>query len=66
MASKRRLRVKSCIGKIRHSTLGAAWIAAGKTGGDVRPYKCRFCGGNWHVGHEPGKQQRRRQNGHGT
>jgi len=65
MSSRRALRRKACSGKIRHSTIGAAWIAAGKTGGDVRPYKCRHCPG-YHVGHEPSKQQRRRQNGHGA
>jgi hypothetical protein len=58
MSSRRALRRKSCEGKIRHSTIGAAWIAAGKTGGKVRPYRCKFCG-DYHCGHEPGKQKRR-------
>jgi hypothetical protein len=59
MSSRRALRRKSCEGKIRHETLGAAWIAARKTDGGVRPYKCKWCS-MFHVGHEPGKQKRRR------
>ena len=64
MASKRRVRAKSCGGKVRHETADAAWIAARKTDSGVRPYRCRWCS-MFHVGHEPGKQKRRRQNGHG-
>jgi hypothetical protein len=61
MASKRRVRHKACEGKVRHETAAEAWVAAGKTGRGVRSYKCQFCG-KFHVGHEPGKQKRRRQN----
>lgn len=59
MSSKRRVRAKSCEGKVRHATMAGACIAARKTDEKVRPYKCRHCPG-WHVGHEPGKQKRRR------
>lgn len=58
MSSKRRVRAKSCEGKVRHETAAAAWVAAGKTGKGVTSYKCRFCR-KFHVGHEPGKQKRR-------
>jgi hypothetical protein len=59
MSSKRRVRAKSCDGKVRHATMAGAWIAARKTDGGVRPYKCKWCSA-FHVGHEPGKQKRRR------
>jgi hypothetical protein len=58
MSSKRRVRAKSCEGKVRHATMAGAWIAARKTDGGVRPYRCNFCG-DYHCGHEPGKQIRR-------
>jgi hypothetical protein len=65
MSSKRRLRAKSCEGKVRHSTMAGAWIAARKTDEKVRPYKCRWCG-SYHVGHPTAQAKRvRRQNGHG-
>jgi rubrerythrin len=59
MASKRRVRSKSCEGKVRHESMDAAWTAARKTGEKIRPYRCRWCG-KLHAGHEPGKQKRRR------
>jgi hypothetical protein len=54
MAPKRRLRRKSCEGKVKHETAGAAWIAAKRTGDghETKPYKCKWCG-KWHVGHRP-------------
>lgn len=58
MASRRRLRAKSCGGKVRHATMASAWIAARKTDGEVKPYRCKWCSA-FHVGHEPGKQKRR-------
>jgi hypothetical protein len=54
MASKRRVRAKSCEGKVRHETMAKAYLSAKKTGPDVHPYACRWCG-KYHVGHEPGK-----------
>ncbi len=59
MASKRRVRHKACEGKVRHETAAEAWGAAGKTRGNVRSYKCRFCSG-WHCGLPPGKLKRKR------
>jgi hypothetical protein len=59
MASKRKLRRDSCEGKKRHKTKALAWRAATKTSEGVRPYKCGFCR-EWHNGHEPGKQKRRK------
>ncbi len=54
MASKRRLRRKSCDGKVGHETFGAAFVAAKRThGSGLVPYRCRFCG-KFHVGHRIG------------
>jgi hypothetical protein len=64
MSSRRALRRKACSGKIRHASMGAAWIAAMKTDGGVRPYKCRHCPG-YHIGHSTHQAKMRRQNGHG-
>ncbi|MDY7027968.1 MAG: hypothetical protein SVR04_06700 [Spirochaetota bacterium] len=53
MSSKRRIRRRSCEGKVRHESLEAAKIACRemrRQGEIVRPYHCRFCGG-YHVGH---------------
>lgn len=59
MASKRRLRRKTCAGKKRYSSQEEA---AGKlvqlrrnfsTYGQTHVYKCPFCG-VWHLGHNPG------------
>lgn len=58
MASKRRIKRNSCIGKIRHKTSAGAEAHAKELrdkGERVWPYRCRFCGG-WHVGH-PSKMQ---------
>ncbi|KQT52202.1 MULTISPECIES: hypothetical protein [unclassified Aureimonas] len=58
MASKRRLRRKSCTSKVRHETEGSAWgvvrnlIRKGK-GDGLRAYRCGNCSG-WHVGHPIG------------
>jgi hypothetical protein len=60
MASKRRIRRKSCTGKIRHASKEEARIAAQKLrakGEIVGVYLCRFCNG-WHVGHTPRKIRR--------
>ncbi len=54
MASKRRLRRKSCAGKIVHDRQDAlyhAHLLRQKGGGYVAAYKCRF-GNHWHVGHK--------------
>ena len=59
MSSKRRVRANSCKGKVKHPTMAGAWIAAGKTDPGVKPYRCKWCS-MFHVGHEPGKQKRRR------
>ena len=57
MASKRRLRYKSCTRKKGvYEDEQAAWRAVrhlGPTSG-IKPYKCRFCG-KYHVGHLPKK-----------
>ncbi len=53
MASKRRIRGKSCTGKIRHKTREGAEAHARdlrSKGERVWVYRCHFCGG-WHVGH---------------
>lgn len=55
MSSKRALRRRSCEGKIKHATLGAAIAHAKsllhKTGRWFETYKCRFCGG-FHCGRQ--------------
>lgn len=57
MASKRRIRRRSCEGKQRHGTRRGALIHAvtlRRSGEpEVVPYYCPFCGG-WHVGHPIG------------
>jgi hypothetical protein len=53
MSSKRRIRRKSCGGKVRYAAQSAAQIQANRmwrNGSKVRPYKCGFCHG-WHNGH---------------
>jgi hypothetical protein len=49
MASKRRLRRRSCKSKVRHIDQTAAVAHARHLGFQHRAYKCKFCGG-WHVG----------------
>lgn len=55
MASKRRVRRKSCTGKIGHETAGVA-VAAMKSVqrrrwyGPMNVYRCRFCS-KYHIGH---------------
>jgi hypothetical protein len=63
MASKRRLRAKSCEGKMKHESMAKAHVAAKHTGPDVHPYACRWCG-KYHVGHPTHQAKMRRQNGH--
>lgn len=49
---------KQCEGKVRHTSLGAAWKHAESLRTrnlkreylSTRPYKCEFCGG-FHIGH---------------
>lgn len=59
MASKRRLRRRSCERKVRHESASGAWIARKHTTADKQEralldvYACRFCKG-WHVGHRKG------------
>jgi hypothetical protein len=64
MSSKRRIRNKQCVGKVRHDSKEAAHAALGKTfNGSVRGlhlYHCRFCNG-WHVGHKRVKRPSRRK-----
>lgn len=56
MSSKRRIRRKSCTGKVRHESAAAGWAAINslhRTRGDqgrMTAYRCQFCKG-WHVGH---------------
>lgn len=59
MSSKRRLRRKSCTGKVRHETHGGALahiraIRAMNPGTPrLNPYRCQFCN-FFHLGHAPG------------
>jgi hypothetical protein len=56
MASKRRIRRKSCTNKRRHATQGdakravAVMIRTKPDGRRIVAYSCGFCGG-WHIGH---------------
>ena len=56
MASKRRIRRRSCQSKVRHATPDAAQGAIRRLHaqkgyqGRLDAYRCRFCGG-FHVGH---------------
>ena len=56
MASKRRLRRKSCTGKVRHTSPEAGHDHIGQLNrnkgyqGRMDVYRCRFCSG-FHVGH---------------
>lgn len=58
MASKRRLRRKSCTGKVRYTCAADAKEAATKacrrSGQWIVPYGCPFCGG-LHIGHPPAR-----------
>lgn len=61
MASKRRIRRKSCDGKIRYDTADAA--SKGRSSlnrakgyqGFMNVYRCSFCGG-YHIGHAVDKR----------
>lgn len=48
MASKRRLRRKSCTGKVRYLSQDLALAALSA----MTPYRCQFCNG-FHFGHPP-------------
>jgi hypothetical protein len=54
--TKRKLRRKSCTGKIRYESFNDANKHAVsmhyKTGQWFAAYHCKFCGG-WHIGHPP-------------
>jgi len=52
MSSKRRIRRKSCTGKLVHDRQDALYHAhlLRQSGEHVAAYKCRF-GDHWHVGH---------------
>lgn len=59
MASKRRLRRKSCQGKYRHPDKDSAYAARRAVTaqdefykGHMNVYKCKFCKG-WHIGRAP-------------
>ncbi len=49
MASKRRLRRRSCEGKIRHVEVDGAYAHSKSLGWPYHPYKCKFCKG-YHIG----------------
>lgn len=49
MSSKRRIRRRSCEGKIHHKDQTGAIGHCKSLGEGVCPYKCKFCHG-WHVG----------------
>lgn len=61
MASKRHVRrveeKRVCGNKAKYHTEAAARAARDRMTGRVGPslgaYKCRFCGGYWHLGHIP-------------
>jgi len=61
VASKRRIRRKSCTGKQRHAAVadGQAHIAQlhrrFRYSGRMDVYRCRFCNG-FHVGHSKGQR----------
>lgn len=61
MASKRRLRRKSCEGKVQYRSDEAAAAAAKSrswaTNSRIGKYKCEF-GQHWHIGHTPKSVQR--------
>ena len=51
MASKRKVRRKSCEGKIRYDSIPSAMAGMKKTSScGLNVYKCKFCG-KFHVGH---------------
>lgn len=56
MASKRRLRRKSCEGKIqfpdKETAMKACYSYKRKFGQFMTAYPCKFCSG-WHFGHPP-------------
>ena len=56
MASKRRVRKKSCLEKKRYATKAEAEVHAARLrqngSGQVDSYHCSF-GDHWHVGHVP-------------
>lgn len=58
MASKRRLRRRSCLNKERYETLPeaqtAAYTASGRFNSRMLPYKCEWCSG-FHKGHPPAR-----------
>lgn len=60
MSSKRRIRRRSCTGKVRHETEQAARDHIGSLvrrkgwSGRMNAYRCAFCNG-WHVGHRDRK-----------
>jgi len=62
MSSKRRIRRKACVGKIRSTTAEAAreQMLATHRPGRLNVYPCRFCGG-YHVGHRPRGRRIRRK-----
>jgi len=48
VSSKRRIRKRSCEGKIRHTDVNPAHAHARKLGRRYHVYRCQFCGG-YHV-----------------
>lgn len=64
MASKRRIRRASCVGKMQHKTPDAAAAharAQGRKSGDrLHHYKCKRCP-FWHVGHPMTRVKRTRR-----
>lgn len=62
MSSKRRIRRRSCDGKVPYDDEGAAvsaagWLRKSHEGGSWRAYRCEFCG-RWHVGRPSAKERR--------
>lgn len=62
MASRRRVRRKSCEGKRRHTTYANAMVAVRESkragfDGDLRCYPCSRCR-YWHVGHPKHRESR--------
>lgn len=65
MSSKRRIRRKSCTGKVRHNSLSQGWahirnlVQTKGPQGNLRPYACGFCR-FIHVGHASKAADQRR------
>ena len=59
-----RTKARGCEGKVRHNTrkeaMGHLWsmVHRGASLQRLNVYRCKHCGGGWHVGHRPGSRSR--------